>query len=426
MTRAAAEESPIGSALPKPRVTLAFLALTAVAAYLAFIRLPGTEDMTVFWIRWSELVAKHGLREGYRQAFTDYPPGVFLIFKIANATLAPLSQFVLVKGMIVSAVAAGTVVYAAWTRSLGWTVGLLFALLLSSAILAYIDVLYLAPLFASLWALQIRRLIFASFFFSMAIMLKWQPIIIAPFFIAHAIGFSLEGARSYRAWLPLLFRLGAGAAAPIALCLLLVEPAMLWRAFTLATSHPALSLQGLNANWLIELYLYAEQGGKHVYDVKASAALSGTMRALFYFSYVLVFAIFAIRRRSFGEFVWFGCVAFLAYFLLNIGVHENHLFVPMVLGFALVGARHPHRATVICFLAVIANLNLLIFYGLEGTMLLKGSNMLFASGICAAINTLFGAFCLYGLGRSALPDLRHALGQLRNRTSPHAAPPLPL
>ena len=381
--------------------------------------------MTLFWMRWADLVSTHGLREGYRQAFTDYPPGVFIIFKLAHTTLEPMPQFSLVKGLIVWSVVAGTLVYGFWSRSLGLIVGLVFALLLNSAILAYLDVLYLGPLFGSLWALQVRRVTLASFWFTVAIMLKWQPIIIPPFFIVHAMGVSLEEVKSYRSWISALARLAAGAIAPIALCLLLVEPAMLWRAFSLATSHPALSLQGLNANWLIELYLHAQQGGKHVYDVKVAAGLPGTMRAFFYLCYSAVFAIFVLKRRPFADLVWFSCVGFLIYFLINIGVHENHLFMPMVLAFVLASTGHPNSRTVTWFLAVMANLNLLLFYGLDGGMLLKSSNMLFASAVFASINTLFGAWCVTGMIRSAGSDWRHAISRLRVVRGSQSNPSIP-
>lgn len=403
---------PTAAPLPRPHVVLALLSVAAVAAYLGFVHLPGTEDMTIFWIRWSELVAQHGLREGYRQAFTDYPPGVFILFWLANRLLAPVSQFLLVKSIIVLAAAAGVAVYGGWIRNLGWIVALVFALLLSSAILSYVDVLYLAPLFASLWAIQGRRLILSSFCFTVAIMLKWQPIIIAPFFVAYATGLTLDEVRSFRSWIPALLRLMIGAIGPLAVCLLLVEPAILWRAFTLATSHPALSLQALNVNWLIELALYAKQGGKHVYDVAASPGLSLTMRLAFYALYTAVFAAFVIRRRSFGELIWSACLAFLVYFLFNIGVHENHLFVPMVLAFLLPCAGRQKSETTITFLAIMANLNLLLFYGLEGGMLLKGWPMLVASGILAAVNSAFGIWCLVQTVRTAIPEGKAAWTRL--------------
>ncbi|MEO6568514.1 MAG: hypothetical protein ABIO94_07090 [Opitutaceae bacterium] len=416
MRPAAAQESSVIAGLPGTRFLLALSGLAAAAAYFLFFHFAGTDDVAGFWIRWADSVLKYGLREGYRQAFTDYPPGLFILFKLAYATLAPMPQLFLVKGTIAWSVVAGMLVFGSWSRSLGWSVALAFALLLSSVILGYLDVLYLAPLLGSLWALQVRRVALASFWFTVAVALKWQPLIIAPFFFAHALGFSVEKAKSYRAWAAALGHIVAGAAGPVALCLLLVEPAMLWRSFSLATSHPALSLQGLNANWLIQLYLYAQQGGKNVHEITVSTDLLGMMRVFFYLCYGLVFAIFILRRRSFAEFVWFSCVGFLIYFLLNTGVHENHWFVPMVLAFVLVCDRSPHGQALACFLAVTANLNLLVFYGVEGGMLLKGSNMLFASGVLASINTFFGIWCLTGVIRFARSDWRLALAGLQGAT----------
>lgn len=391
---------------PSRRLIFGLLLVGVLGAVTAFSRFPGTEDVPTFWLRWAELVASQGLREGYRAAFADYPPGLFFVYALADVLFGTVSPFVLVKGAIIVGLVAGALVYFSWSQSLGWTVALLFALLLNSVALGYMDVLYLGPLFGSLWAMKNGRTVFAGLCFALAVILKWQPLVIAPFFLVQASGLSIERRQTPRVWAGALGRLALGAALPAALSLVLVDPAMIWRAFSLATSHRALSLQALNANWLIELFLYSRQGGAHVYEVTVGAGLVTTMRLFFYAAYGLVFGLFAIKPRRFDEFLWFACVGFLTYFLLNVGVHENHLFVPMVLAFLLPCAGRGESAAVVVFLAAMANVNLLIFYGIEGSPLLQGANMLIASGIFALANCIFVIDCVVGLLKTSMADLR--------------------
>jgi hypothetical protein len=407
--------------VPNARFIFFLLLIAAVGMVVAFGAMPGTEDMPIFWVRWAELVSEHGLRAAYREALTDYPPGVFFIYALANVMFGAVAPFVLVKGMIVLAVLAGALIYFSWSQSLSWTVALLFAVLLSSVILAYVDVLYLAPLFASLWALQRARVAFASFCFTLPIVLKWQPLILAPFFVLHATGFSLERWRDFRAWSPRLAHVALGAALPIVLCLALVDPAMLARAFSLASSHHALSFQALNANWLVELGLYARHGAAQVYDVPVPAGLATAVRVLFFACFGFVLLLFSARARRFDEFLWFACLGFLTYFLLNLGVHENHFFVPMTLAFLLPCAGRAQSQPVVIFLAVMANVNLLLFYGLEGAKIFRGQNMLIASGIFALVNVAFGIACLVPLFKHYGADLRQILAP--RARSPQAASP---
>ena len=297
------------------------------------------------------------------------------------------------------------------------TAMLLFATLLSPT-LAYLDVLYLAPLLLSLWALQKERLEAAAFCFTVAVLMKPQPLIIAPFFLAYACHFSLGELKRTAIWLPRVGRLALGTIAPLAWCLLSVDPAAIVDSFAMALSHNALSYQGLNPNWIMQLWLYFIEGSdaKRFFMVEAPENLLLVARWIFCAAYFFVLGVFLLRRRSFEEFVWFACVGFYTYFLLNLGVHENHLFMVMVLAFVLYQANARIGLPMVSYFSIMANLNLLLFYGIEGKRIMlsgthsigifSGENMVMASVIFSVINTVYGLACLWHVSRIASADSR--------------------
>jgi len=83
--------------------------------------------------------------------------------------------------------------------------------------------------------------------------------------------------------------------------------------------------------------------------------------------------------------------------VLNVGVHENHFFLSMVLAF-LIAAHSPTPALRLAvFAGLSANLNLYVFYGQNGRVAFlepnSPSDIVNASLALAALNTLFLVLC---------------------------------
>ncbi len=107
-------------------------------------------------------------------------------------------------------------------------------------------------------------------------------------------------------------------------------------------------------------------------------------------------------------------MGFFSYYLFNIGVHENHLFVCMTLAFVLAAINPASGRPQLVYLTVIANLNLLLVYGIQGPRimlegvrghgLLDGVGMTWASVLFSIVNTIFGAACLWQVAQVARRD----------------------
>ena len=82
--------------------------------------------------------------------------------------------------------------------------------------------------------------------------------------------------------------------------------------------------------------------------------------------------------------------------MLAPSVHENHLFTAMVLAFVL-WARDPSMFWPAIGIALIANLNLVVFYGLAGSVPFSpGPRFALLTGALSAV--AIGVYC-YGLYR---------------------------
>jgi hypothetical protein len=157
------------------------LVLTVILS-LMMIRSPGTGDVTVF-LKWTEAVYQDGLVAGYSKVGSLYPPLSFAILYIArsfgNAVgLSPLMSF---KVMILTFQLVSTGIILLLSGGYWVAAALNASLLLSGVGLGYMDVCFAPPLILAFWAFQSRRNVLGTALFLIAGLIKWQPLIVAPF-----------------------------------------------------------------------------------------------------------------------------------------------------------------------------------------------------------------------------------------------------
>lgn len=382
------------------------LALTGCALCIKF---PGTPDVPDYWLRWSGLMAEHGMSGGYTIAYSDYPPGAFAFLFLTSRAAAwlHLSNFLLLKINITLCALLGTLAFGLWSRNLLQTAGFLFALTLNSAAHGYLDVVGLPLFLLSLWALERKRLALASCCFTMAAAIKWQPLIIAPFFLVHALDLRPASLLQPRVWLGAVGRLTAGALPVIAAVMLCFKPAAICQGLDKALHfHTALSYQGLNMNWVWQLLVHQQQGlsGVALFEVVPPPALALSMKLLFVAAYGFLLLTQFCRGHDFIDFLWFAALGYLSYCTLNPGVHENHLFLVMVLAFAVLGRRAGGSLPFAVFASLAANLNLFLFYGLDGRSPPGFAGFTAVTVVLSLINTAVTFGGLWWAGRQLCRD----------------------
>jgi len=88
----------------------------------------------------------------------------------------------------------------------------------------------------------------------------------------------------------------------------------------------------------------------------------------------IVFATVVIRamrtEKIFKNCLLFSILGLVTHATWNVGVHENHLFVAVVLSYMLMlHERSREHWAIVTILAVMFNVNLFVFYGVTGTKL---------------------------------------------------------
>ena len=351
----------------RPRLEEWSLLALAILVGLTFLRAEGSPDIPI-WLDWIRRCLRLGLVGGYADIQIDYPPlglallhGVALVSKHLGVTL-----FAGLKCSLLLALLVTVFVYWACSRSLPLATGLLIVLIPCSVGLGYLDVYYAPFLLLALFSLERDRWGRFGLFFSAACLIKWQPLVLAPFFLVYL------WKRGPRA---LLRALGA-AAIPAIVLFLFFGPEMA-RALGRALSHRGLSANALNLWWLVTHALHAAwpdafgslSAGTagHIYSPRGAVLHLLVLRLPFVLCYATVFVLLWRRGAQFTSVLQHALVGYLTYFMLATGVHENHLFVAVVL--AAVLALHTadgRRAFVIW--ASVFNVNLWAFYGVSGRL----------------------------------------------------------
>jgi hypothetical protein len=150
----------------------------------------------------------------------------------------------------------------------------------------------------------------------------------------------------------------------------------IWSAFTLSWNGDFISGNALNLNWIITHFLHffqpdrygeLQKGMANPIELIAPKAITIVPTLLFFGFFCVSFLLFFLREKTFENLLLFATLGFLTYYMFNLAVHENHLFVVTILAGVLFWVDDRFR-TVSVILMLISNINLFVFYGVDGTL----------------------------------------------------------
>ncbi len=357
----------------------AILILLEILFALVMLRSPGTTDTSNFFLVWTERALKDGLTGSYGLITDDYPPFssviLFAAGKIGSA--CSLDLFLSFKLSLVAALLCTTVCFWAWTLDAVLAAIIAFSLFFNGVALGYIDT-YWAPAFIlSLWALQKKRLALFSGLFALSSLIKWQPLIVAPFLVLHAFSIPANSARSRRMLLRRWVELAAPACAVVLTAGLVFGFRTMVASLNHALNQELLSGDALNFNWLVTWFFEAVHpewyGGMTDGVVKAiiidpSLGWATAIKLIFVLFFLGALWRSFKLRASFPAAIECSLVGYFSYFIFSIGVHENHLFLATILA-VMAAAVLPGKAWRAALIVAASNLNLIAFYGFTGTPL---------------------------------------------------------
>jgi len=351
-------------------VCMPLAALLVLFMTMITIGARGTGDVGI-WSGWTANIHQHGLIAGYGVSRADYPPLAHAVLAI-NAGIASAlgwnAHWVFKLSLWLCLLVSAMVMWA-WSRSFAAALLMYAACMVNALSLGYLDIYFVAPLLLAWMAFSKGNHRIGCLLFSLACMVKWQPIIVAPLLLLYLI--RLHGPlRQFRARDFLVDCVVPAAIPPVLLAMIFGVPEMM-AAFGKSLDNLAFSGQAMNlawiSTWLIQ-WLSPESYGALV-DGKASVIRHFSegvwFRGLFFAVYITVIVLFLRRKGTFEWLLLCSIAGFCASFILNTGVHENHLMVPMLLSMMLWVMDRRYRL-VSAYLIIMSNANMLAFYSLQG------------------------------------------------------------
>jgi hypothetical protein len=346
--------------------------LAAVAALaLLFFYSPGTSDVQVD-LQWITHAGDLGFRAGYAANEDSYPPLVpwtlYSISQIGNKFNVDPS--IDLKIALYFWLYATGFAFLWCTKNYQLTALLVFSLILNSVALEYLDIFVAPTLILAFWALRRYKIAWFTALFVASCLFKFQPLIVAPFILIYLV--DATQAESRRAGLARFSRSVILPTLAVLIPCFAVFGIEIFKALGRAfTYHPQLSANATNFNWIVtylfHLFLPAKYGalihGRP--DLIEDPSISILCRAFFGICYLWSLAQFVRQKKTFEALIVYSILGYMAYFTFNVGVHENHLFLPMILSLFLAALNRSYLSLSLA-IALIANLNLLVFYGIDG------------------------------------------------------------
>lgn len=352
-----------------------FLSFTMVCLGLvltaALLNSQGTSDKD-FFFQWGENFLEFGARDGYESS-KDYPPLTMVIMGMAFVFLPDSlgNEINVLRALNVGALLASALILGFRSRGLrAPTLFWGFAVVGALGMLG-IDVWFAPPLLLALILLEKGHLSGAVALFSLATLVKWQPMVLAPFLLIYAWK-SLEGTPRKKAQ-GFVMRVVLPSATIYTGAAILFGFENMARAFAGNLTSWVLSGNATNFNWILTWALRVTnpeqfgpiEGGLVTY-LALEADWMGLGRFIFWPIFFGLLLVLSRRPADYSRTIQFSAVGFFAYFTFNVGVHSNHLFLVALL-LLLQHAQSLSHSSNFVVVATLHNANLILFYGFDGS-----------------------------------------------------------
>jgi len=353
------------------------LLLVLMAAFtLVIFRSHGTTDIQT-WLGWALHTSEIGIIEGYAAHPNYYPPLTITLLgfcqRVAeNLSIAPVY---IIKLSLLLFLAGSTIVIYHFSKK-----NFLFALLAYSALslnslgLAYLDLYFVLPLLCSLYCLDRGWHTRFALCFSIACLIKYQPVIAAPFLMVYLIAIFFDKQGLFASSKKLVMRIILPGVLPWLLAFLVFGFAMVQSLASLANGA-WLSAQALNMNWIVQRVLlqsgienqfppWSEASVAMIRAIPEVAGMWADRSALVFYAASLL--LMTMQKKNIENLLLFSVMGTFSWFMLHTGAHENHLMLCSVLAIALycVNRNYLYLTLGILFMS---SLNMFMFYGVSGT-----------------------------------------------------------
>jgi len=306
-----------------------------------------------------------------------YPPlaDVLIWISYSLAMLIGVAPVYLFKFSLLVFLLATTQIFYYWSnKNLPATLCFYGAMLLSSLGLAYLDIYFAPALLFSLRRLQQGKLSQFAFFFTLACLIKFPPLMIAPFLLVYIVTNHWRQKQT-RTNIEILNWKSLAPTFGLLTVILFFFGKTLLIALLKTTQAPWLSAWALNFNWIVtRIFLQNGWGQAYPPGLDPSISIMNPVPALahqmamwlflFFFSATLL--LFISGKKTFENLLLTALLGSFSYFMFSTGVHENHLFLASLLAMVLF-CINPRFLYLGFGVLLISGLNLFVFYGVSGS-----------------------------------------------------------
>jgi hypothetical protein len=349
---------------------------------IIFIKSQGT-DNTNSWIEWIEYANKFGIIEGYKYKVTTYPPFSTLILKSFYNLLfffnSNITIFYAVKFTIFFFLFLSTFIIYFYTSNFQITIFYFLTFLISSVGLNDLDILFGTFLILSFIFLKKNNLFFFTLFYGCSVLTKWQPIIIAPIILVYISKYNITNKLNFINVKKYFFNIRSCIIPFFFLCIFFFGTygfLPIIKSLYVSIDHNYVSGNALNYNWIVTWLLKTYDtinyspiidGRMNWTKIRSKNILIYTGQILFILTYIYLLLTFLfLKKKNLADLLLFCAIVSFSYFILNKGVHQNHLFMSALL-FILAYTENKKFFTYMIITSIIFNMNLFIFYGPTGT-----------------------------------------------------------
>lgn len=395
--------------------------LVGIIFLLGLLNSEGSGDK-FFYFEWAHNFLELGPKLGY-EISGDYPPLTMLFMALGfSLFLDSLESEIAVLQLLIGLFFVLTAVVLA-IRFRDVRVVFFWSLLASLGAFGMlgIDVWFAPFLVAALWSLERRKVALFVMFFLLAVFIKWQALIIAPFLAVYILrSVNLKSRPAY-------LHLASNVALPAAILVIAIGTAFGFAAVLRALAGNlgswVLSGNATNFNWIVtwaarEFFpaLYGPTDDGLVRYIVLENWWMGSSRFIFFGIVIFLLVVLMKGENSFEKVLLVCSYGGAAYFVFNPGVHVNHLFLAALLALYLAFTNSKFFSWAIS-LSVLHLSNIALLYGFDASYNMERVVFGFDLSVALAVITV-----VYFAGSFAQTFTRHPRGQtaaeIRGKVSP--------
>lgn len=379
--------------------------LMMIMISLTFFNSPGTGDMNI-WSAWLDYAKQYGMREGFRMQGDMYPPFAIILQAAMQKIWPGLSNFVVLRLTNTLYLFLSALVIHMLYKDAQVTLIFFWGFILS-ANLGYLDIEMVPFMILAFYFMSKEKYVLSGIFFSLLCLIKFQPLIIFPFIFIYFVDVLDAKEKKFKLHISIknILQMSIPAILIGGGVLLIYRKALikaLYRA--LFDSGYVISPNGLNLGWIIQYWikkyhadLFGPLDGGWIGIVWNAPASYLSFKYIF----IVIYAVAAIvmllhRQKDYVLLLKCSLVGYTAYYVYNCGVHENHLFVGMIL-MMLLYIKEPTKNNYYRMIMynVIFNINLFVFYVIGFSRVING--VLDPTLILAIFNVIYLSVTMFWL-----------------------------